>query len=370
MASFVSVPQFLAPRGIPAGSIRFLALRNNARPGRPQHPVAMLSSTPASGSSVQQTASFSTSPRSAAAKPKPKPKPKKPPPPVLEKPDKFRPPSHPARRVMQTSNKNGGGGAPYSGQPRNYAGPPLSPEEIEENKKKRYPNSFPPEGTVMFRFLTNRGIHIWISLVYNLPPSLSSIYPIPLTNKNTHRASSSPSLRSHSPQTSKKPLSTHTSYPPGPLSSPAPSRPYLKHSPSTGCIPNTSPCRRLRSGSEESMMWRRGGSIGLRMGWRSPGRGIKLRELERGRRVGRWCRGSQRGGLGFGEWVDGYNLLHTEWKRGRSKLCFYINMYYQWGISCVSISGTCYLLPYFSHLEPFFILQACFNRENNPSLLL
>ncbi|KAL1956931.1 hypothetical protein VTO42DRAFT_6678 [Malbranchea cinnamomea] len=70
---------------------------------------------------------------------------------VLSKPDKFRPPSHPARRVVQHT-------------PRNYPGPPPTAQEIEERKTKRYPHMFPPEGTVMYKFLTNRGIHVWISL--------------------------------------------------------------------------------------------------------------------------------------------------------------------------------------------------------------
>lgn len=74
---------------------------------------------------------------------------------VLEKPDKFRPPSHPARRVVQTRN----------GKVVNYPGPKFSEKEEAERKTKQYPNMFPPEGTVMFRFLTSRWIHVWIAMV-------------------------------------------------------------------------------------------------------------------------------------------------------------------------------------------------------------
>jgi hypothetical protein len=74
---------------------------------------------------------------------------------TLEQPDKFRPPSHPARRVVQTRN----------GRVVNYPGPKLSEKEEAEQKTRQYPNMFPPEGTVMFSFLTSRWIHIWIAMV-------------------------------------------------------------------------------------------------------------------------------------------------------------------------------------------------------------
>lgn len=76
---------------------------------------------------------------------------------TLAQPDKFRPPSHPARLVNPARTSP-------SGQPVNY-GPRLTAAEREAQKKKQYPNMFPPEGTVMHRFLTNRWIHIWIAMV-------------------------------------------------------------------------------------------------------------------------------------------------------------------------------------------------------------
>ncbi|KAJ6010827.1 hypothetical protein N7451_002239 [Penicillium sp. IBT 35674x] len=75
---------------------------------------------------------------------------------ILEKPDKFRPPSHPQRIVSPAARTP-------SGQPVNY-GPRLTAKEREEQDKKQYPSMFPPEGTVMFKFLTSRWIHVWIAM--------------------------------------------------------------------------------------------------------------------------------------------------------------------------------------------------------------
>lgn len=76
---------------------------------------------------------------------------------ILEKPDKFRPPSHPQRIVSPAARTP-------SGQPVNY-GARLTAKEREEQDKKQYPSMFPPEGTVMFKFLTSRWIHVWIAMV-------------------------------------------------------------------------------------------------------------------------------------------------------------------------------------------------------------
>ena len=83
---------------------------------------------------------------------------------TLAQPDKFRPPSHPARRVVQTRNGK------VSSGPVNYPGPRLSEKEQAEKKTKQYPKMFPPEGTVMFKFLTSRWIHVWIAMVPPPPP--------------------------------------------------------------------------------------------------------------------------------------------------------------------------------------------------------
>lgn len=71
---------------------------------------------------------------------------------VLEKPAKFRPPSHPQRLVKQRT-------------PRQYPGPPLSEVQRAEQRIKRYPNMMPAEGTFMFWFLNSRLLHMGITLV-------------------------------------------------------------------------------------------------------------------------------------------------------------------------------------------------------------
>lgn len=68
---------------------------------------------------------------------------------VLEKPDRFNPPSHPSRRA----------------RPRQYPGPPLSEHERQKQQTRKYPHMMPAEGTFMFKFLTSRAIHMWLSLV-------------------------------------------------------------------------------------------------------------------------------------------------------------------------------------------------------------
>src|SRR5271170_7428837 len=70
---------------------------------------------------------------------------------VLEQPDKFRPPSHPQRLNRRA--------------PRQYPGPPLSEAERKAQKTKRYPHMFPNEGTFMHWFLTNRWLHLFITVV-------------------------------------------------------------------------------------------------------------------------------------------------------------------------------------------------------------
>ena len=72
---------------------------------------------------------------------------------VLEQPDKFRPPSHPARLNARRV-------------PRSYPGPPLPKAEKEAQATRKYPHTFPNEGTRMYWFLTNKYVHLWITLVY------------------------------------------------------------------------------------------------------------------------------------------------------------------------------------------------------------
>lgn len=93
-------------------------------------------------STISQTirhASKKTTPKKNSSKPL-----------VLEKPTKFNPPSHGARLPREA--------------PR-YPGPQLSAEEQAMQKTKKYPSMMPPEGTFMHWFLTNKSIHMYISLV-------------------------------------------------------------------------------------------------------------------------------------------------------------------------------------------------------------
>jgi hypothetical protein len=82
---------------------------------------------------------------------------------VLEKPDKFRPPSHPQRLNRRA--------------PRNYPGPALSESEREAQKTRSYPHTFPNPGTKLHWFLTTWWIHLWITMV-SLPrkPTLARPY--------------------------------------------------------------------------------------------------------------------------------------------------------------------------------------------------
>jgi hypothetical protein len=100
---------------------------------------------------------------------------------VLGQPDKFRPPSHPARRPAARHRK------------RLYYGPQTSSEQKATFDSKQYPYSFPPRKTFMHWFLTTRSIHIWISLVRSSPPSS---FPPPKMLTTENRAASSASAPS------------------------------------------------------------------------------------------------------------------------------------------------------------------------------
>lgn len=80
--------------------------------------------------------------RHASSAPPPKPR-------LLEKPDRFNPPSHPSR---------------LRSKHRSY-GAPLSDHERKAQKTRSYPHMMPAEGTFTHWFLTNKSIHLWISIV-------------------------------------------------------------------------------------------------------------------------------------------------------------------------------------------------------------
>lgn len=80
--------------------------------------------------------------RHASSTPPPKPR-------LLEKPDRFNPPSHPSR---------------LRSKHRSY-GAPLPEHERRAQKTRSYPHMMPAEGTFTHWFLTNKSIHLWISIV-------------------------------------------------------------------------------------------------------------------------------------------------------------------------------------------------------------
>lgn len=79
--------------------------------------------------------------RASTTTPPPKPR-------LLEKPERFNPPSH-GRRLKAKSKTYGA---------------PLSEEAQQAQRTKQYPHMMPPEGTFLHWFLTNRLIHLFISL--------------------------------------------------------------------------------------------------------------------------------------------------------------------------------------------------------------
>ncbi|KAK5120550.1 hypothetical protein LTR85_006206 [Meristemomyces frigidus] len=79
--------------------------------------------------------------RHQSSSPPPKPR-------VLEKPERFNPPSHPSR---------------IRSKPK-YYGPDLSEHERRAQKTRQYPHMMPPEGSFMHWFLTDRTVHLYITL--------------------------------------------------------------------------------------------------------------------------------------------------------------------------------------------------------------
>lgn len=70
---------------------------------------------------------------------------------ILEKPEKFNPPSHGARLPKKTT-------------PRHYGGD-LSAGEVQAQKKKDYPGLAPPDGSWSHWFLHSRSLHLILTMV-------------------------------------------------------------------------------------------------------------------------------------------------------------------------------------------------------------
>ncbi|KAJ9294681.1 hypothetical protein DTO271G3_6601 [Paecilomyces variotii] len=131
-----AIPQFLLPRGISPLTLRYFIIRRTTKTTTTKHSSSAFSTIASRRSSATDEGKAR----------------------VLAQPDKFRPPSHPSRRVLQTRNGK------LTAPPVYQYGPSLTEKEKEEMAKKKYPNMFPPEGTVMHKFLTSRWIHVWIAM--------------------------------------------------------------------------------------------------------------------------------------------------------------------------------------------------------------
>ena len=71
---------------------------------------------------------------------------------LLAKPMRYNPPSHPSvvKRARPTPQ---------------YYGPELTREQKVAQEEKWYPNMMPPEGTFLHWFLSDRSLHLWITMV-------------------------------------------------------------------------------------------------------------------------------------------------------------------------------------------------------------
>lgn len=133
-SAIISVPRFLLPRG--------------ARPLRrvSHHGTALRSSAVSDTPAHVRFGSTIKSPTSAKQQQPPRHT-------VLEKPEKFNPPSHGARLPKK-------GYTP----PRTYGGD-LSSEQIKVQNTKDYPGMPPPQGSMAHRIIHNRRLHAFISIV-------------------------------------------------------------------------------------------------------------------------------------------------------------------------------------------------------------
>ncbi|KAI0974780.1 hypothetical protein F4678DRAFT_420829 [Xylaria arbuscula] len=124
-------------------------LPTKASSSTPSKPAARETApTPATATApAAEPAVRTVAPKLAAAPTRPTPDPSKPI--VLEKPERFNPPSHGSRLPRST--------------PRHYGGA-MTAEEVQAQTRKTYPGLPPPPNTWSHWFLNNRGIHMFITL--------------------------------------------------------------------------------------------------------------------------------------------------------------------------------------------------------------
>jgi hypothetical protein len=139
MATSQSIPRFLLPRGP-------LLLRPQTRLLLQQHTTFLrhASTTPPKGLSAEFLKRRAAQQQKSAQIPKATP--------VIPQPDKYRPPSHSARK-------------PNRNLENKIYGAPVSEEDKKRMATKKYPNMMSPEGTFSHWFFHNKSIHLWITLV-------------------------------------------------------------------------------------------------------------------------------------------------------------------------------------------------------------
>jgi hypothetical protein len=133
--SLQSIPRFLLPRGtsLLRPQTRFL-LQNPA--------LLRHASTPAKGLSAEFLRRRAAQQQKATQAT-----------PVIPQPDKYRAPSHSARK-------------PNRNLENKIYGAPISEEDRKRMATKKYPNMMSPEGTFSHWFLHNKAIHLWITMVH------------------------------------------------------------------------------------------------------------------------------------------------------------------------------------------------------------
>ncbi|KAH4180712.1 hypothetical protein HBH70_204080 [Parastagonospora nodorum] len=140
--SLQSIPRFLLPRGtsLLRPQTRFL-LQNPA--------LIRHASTPAKGLSAEFLKRRQAQQQKA--------------PPVIPQPDKYRAPSHSARKPNRNLEN------------KIYGAPP-SEEDKKRMATKKYPNMMSPEGTFSHWFLHNKSIHLYITLGILVSLAIAAFY--------------------------------------------------------------------------------------------------------------------------------------------------------------------------------------------------
>ncbi|TRX92870.1 hypothetical protein FHL15_006276 [Xylaria flabelliformis] len=134
-----SAPTKPPPKTVKTSAPNAAAPQKAAAPAKPATPIT--APTPAAREPVIQA----VAPKPAAAPPVADPSK----PIVLEKPERFNPPSHGSRLPRST--------------PRHYGGS-LTAEEVQAQNQRIYPGLPPPPNTWSHWFINSRGIHLFITL--------------------------------------------------------------------------------------------------------------------------------------------------------------------------------------------------------------